>query len=140
MVYLEKFFWKYFLQLYVVHRFFCLPNILFDELCILFYGGDIYHTNKNKMDKFFVSDITSIILDGNQYDLLTDSRSDKRLISEYWKIYPMSNVNGKLYLPFNLRILPEDFDLLLYDEHHLSIMVTNAPSDYTSKISSDVVE
>ena len=54
---LEEFFWKNFLQLYLVHRFFCLSDNLFKELCVLFYGQDIYDKK-----------ITSTALHIKQYD------------------------------------------------------------------------
>ena len=41
---LTKFFWKYYLQLYLLYKYLCYPNNVFDDLCILFYGRQLYES------------------------------------------------------------------------------------------------
>lgn len=141
---LEKFFWKYYLQLYLVHRYFCFPNILFKELCVLFYGHDIY--NANIKPKFYTLSKSIIVNEGIIYRKRTThlSNREKLLQIGYWT-NTYSETDDKLFLPYHLRISSENFDLLLYvieiigyDVHHIAIILANAPSDYTSKISSDL--
>lgn len=140
---LEELFWKYYLQLHLVHRFFCLPNILFKDLCVLFYGHELY--NEKIKPETYIPNYTTIIDDGNIYNLVSvPSERQKKLQLQYLANL-FSETDDKLFLPRHLKILPEDFNLLLcvieiigYSRRHYSIILSNAPSDYTSRISANL--
>lgn len=133
---LEKFFWKYYLQLYLLHRYFCLPDDFYD-LCILFYGYQLYMSHQNAVIN--VKDIIEDIISSE------DSENTSEIDTSEIEIINSKNIKISHRLPQNLLVSPEDFDLLLsvieiigYDDYHLRIIWLNAPSDYVSRISLDV--
>lgn len=119
----EKLFWKYYLQLYLLHRYFCFPNSFFEDLCILFYGYDIYHSNILLTDKLL-----------------------KAIPLFFSDNFQKSN-ECKLCLPRHLKVSEEDFDLLLYvveligyDDYSIFIIFMNMPSDYESRMPKHVLD